>query len=131
LEQDSQPGFFLVVFADAALPTVERFSTVEALREAIMQLVDAEVYAVAFHGHHLPVTKKPWRYLLTPSGPVPLFDLPTTAALEVDGSNYFGQSDNAHTASEELELFERERGARVVNNNYAEDDGADDELSVH
>ena len=68
---------------------VESFDTLEALVNRIKALINQDVSVFSFSGQLLPVSKPPFRHLLTPWGPKPLFDLQSDE-LEIDDTGYLG-----------------------------------------
>lgn len=75
---------------------VETFDVLTALVSRIKTLVNQDVSVFSFSGHMLPVSKPPFRHLLTPWGPQPLFDLQADE-LEIDDTGYLGM-DPIHLA---------------------------------
>lgn len=74
------------------LPTgdfvVETFSTPENLASRLKELIDRDVSVYCFSGDRLPISKPPYRYLMTPEYNVALYDVPETP--EPDASGYLG-----------------------------------------
>lgn len=67
----------------------EIFSTLDELTARLTELVDKDVSVSCFAGIQLPVSKPPFRHLMTPWGNKPLFAAPT-GELEADDSGYLG-----------------------------------------
>lgn len=92
---DAQPQppagtLFGVVILDAAGAfTTETFDTPDALVARLVELIDKDVSVSCFAGHPLPISKPPFRHLLTPWGNKPLFVLPGDE-LEADETGYLG-----------------------------------------
>lgn len=64
------------------------FESLEKLVNCVKELVDKDVSVFTFVGAQLKISKPPFRHLLTPWGPQPLFDVPTT--FEPDETGYLG-----------------------------------------
>lgn len=77
-----------VLAADGNL-TTQSFDTLDELTAHLKTLVDRDVSVACFAGTRLGISKPPFRHLLTPWGPQPLFDAPTDN-LEEDESGYLG-----------------------------------------
>ena len=87
---DIPPNKFYAVILDAAgLFTVEEFDTLDKLVARLKALVDHDVSVFSFAGTQLKVSKPPFRHLLTPWGPQPLFTV-QAEQLEEDSSGYLG-----------------------------------------
>lgn len=67
----------------------EVFDTLDELVAHLAALVDKDVSVSCFAGQPLPISKPPFRHLLTPWGNKPLFTLPADA-LEQDATGYLG-----------------------------------------
>lgn len=67
----------------------EVFDTLDALTARLTELVDKDVSVACFAGQPLPISKPPFRHLLTPWGNKPLFVLPQ-GELEPDTTGYLG-----------------------------------------
>jgi hypothetical protein len=90
---DKQPAkgtkFYAVILHANGDFGVETFDALDNLVNRIKALVDKDVSVFSFSGHLLPVSKPPFRHLLTPWGPKPLFDLQPDE-LEIDDTGYLG-----------------------------------------
>jgi hypothetical protein len=90
---DKQPTkgtkFYAVILQASGDFGVETFDTLDALVNRIKALVNQDVSVFSFAGNLLPVSKPPFRHLLTPWGPKPLFDLQADE-LEIDDTGYLG-----------------------------------------
>lgn len=69
--------------------TVESFTNVQDLAIRLKALIDRDVSVFPFVGQRLFISKPPMRYLMTPDGNVPLFDI-NAAQLEPDDNGYLG-----------------------------------------
>jgi hypothetical protein len=68
---------------------VEEFDDVEALAAALKNLINKDVSVFPFMGQRLHISKPPLRFLMLPTGNVPLFDVQTDN-LEPDTTGYLG-----------------------------------------
>lgn len=66
----------------------EEFDDIDALVARLKNLIDQDVSVSCFMGARLPISKPPFRHLLTPGGAKPLFDVPQS--LEPDDTGYLG-----------------------------------------
>lgn len=94
-------AFYLATQPEDGLLRVEQFDTIEKLQQALIAAIGTEAAVVPFMGHHLKVSKGPWRYLVTPFGNLPLFNVPGPGEIEVDDSGWLGKQ------SQELVIPER------------------------
>lgn len=89
--------FYLVVLHPDGDLNRETHDTLGEITERIAALVNHDVSVFAFSGHQLQISKPPFRHLLTPWGPQPLFAI-DDHALEPDDTGYLGV-DAIHLAS--------------------------------
>lgn len=90
------PKFYLVILhADGDL-SLEEHETLQELVARIKKLVNQDVSVFSFSGTQLRISKPPFRHLITPWGPQPLFDM-DTGNLEPDETGYLGD-DPIHLA---------------------------------
>lgn len=80
--------FYAVMLHSDGRFLTEEFDDVDALTTRLKTLIDQDVSVSCFMGARLPISKPPFRHLLTPWGARPLFDVPET--LEPDDSGYLG-----------------------------------------
>lgn len=73
--------------------TAEVFESAEALAARLKTLVNRDVSVACYRGQRLNVSKPPMRYLMTPTGNIPLFESATE--IEPDDTGYLGV-DPAH-----------------------------------
>ena len=66
----------------------ESFADLPTLAARLKELIDRDVSVSCFKGARLRISKPPYRYLLTPDGNVPLYEVP--ADLEPDDTGYLG-----------------------------------------
>lgn len=87
-DQSAERYYAAILTADGDFK-VEEFSERDALVVRLKELVDRDVSVFSFAGVRLPISKPPFRHLLTPWGNIPLFDIPKDS-LEPDDSGYMG-----------------------------------------
>ena len=68
--------FHLMVLPEAGWPTFEEYDDVTQLIARIKEMIGQPFCLFAFLGFRLPITNGPLRYLHTPMGALPLFDIP-------------------------------------------------------
>jgi hypothetical protein len=83
------PKFYAAILHADGTYNVEEFETLDLLVARVKGLVDRDVSVFSFAGTRLQISKPPFRHLLTPWGPQPLFD-PPGENLEPDDSGYLG-----------------------------------------
>jgi hypothetical protein len=93
IEKEKQPGkgikFYAAILHASGDFGVEAFDALEQLVSRLKTLIDQDVSVFSFSGQMLPVSKPPFRHLLTPWGPKPLFDV-QAEDLEIDDTGYLG-----------------------------------------
>ena len=72
--------FTLMVLPEDGWPAFEDFEDVGLLVGRIKQLVGTQCCLFAFLGHRLDITAGPHRFLQTPMGALPLFDIPAAGS---------------------------------------------------
>lgn len=72
--------FHLMVLPEAGWPTFEAYDDVTQLVARVKALIGQPYCLFAFLGFRLPITNGPLRYLQTPMGALPLFDIPNADA---------------------------------------------------
>lgn len=65
-----------MVFPEDDWPRCEEFDDVKQLINRIKEMLGKPCHLYPFLGNKLTITKGPNHYLMTPMGPLPLFDLP-------------------------------------------------------
>lgn len=88
-EQKPPQVFGAVILTHDGEFKTETFPTLDELVSRLTTLVDKDVSVACFAGTPLPLSKPPFRHLLTPWGNKPLFVLPQ-AELEQDETGYLG-----------------------------------------
>ena len=94
VDEQPKPQIDVVKFYAAILHadgtyTVEEFEQLPQLVERVKSLIDRDVSVFSFAGTRLQISKPPFRHLLTPWGPQPLFN-PPSENLEPDETGYLG-----------------------------------------
>ena len=86
---DALTQFYLVILHPDGEFGRETHKTLDSLTERLKALVNQDVSVFAFSGTQLHISKPPFRHLLTPWGPKPLFDIDKNG-LEPDDTGYLG-----------------------------------------
>lgn len=106
--QHTQPQVFhlLVLPDDEPVPQLHEYTDIQLLIEQLRDLIGKSCYVFVFLGHRLHVTKGEFRYLVTPLGNFPLFELPTTVPGTCDDGWVGGPiaDDSSDTAASEFDL---------------------------
>ena len=87
-QEDPQKFYLVILHADGDL-SLEEHDTLQDLVVRIKKLVNQDVSVFSFAGTQLRISKPPFRHLITPWGPQPLFDL-DAGKLEPDDTGYLG-----------------------------------------
>ena len=117
--------FIMMVLFDDAWPKYEEFDDVQQLVRRIKELLGKPCALSVFLGCRLHITQGPNRYLQTPFGPIPLFDLPDGNAVGVQDFGWVGPEMNTPQppttdteerllAEEDVEEFEEEPPEPIV-----------------
>ncbi len=96
-KETAESKFYAVVLQPDGEFKVEEYDDLPALVTRLKALVDRDVSVFSFSGVQLKISKPPFRHLLTPSGPQPLFDV-NSDNLEPDDTGYLGV-DPIHLAN--------------------------------
>jgi hypothetical protein len=86
-DQPQQCGV-VILTPDGEFKT-EIFATLDELTARLADLIDKDVSVSCFSGIPLPISKPPFRHLMTPWGNKPLFATPS-GELEADETGYLG-----------------------------------------
>ena len=113
--------FYLVILPEDASPRVETFSSVESLQARIMELLGTEVSLFPFMGYWLGITRGDNRFLHTPFGVLPLFELPVPDESAIDNTGWVG------TETRELDIPEHPTPPRVMEDDGEDEDTVEDE----
>jgi len=101
--------FLLVVLFDDQWPTCERFATVEGLVSRIKELIGQDVCLFPFLGAQLGITEGVNKFLTTPFGNIPLFDIPDPSEAGTATFGWVGDPlDDPEAAEQESEEAELE-----------------------
>lgn len=123
--------FYLVLLPEDGHPQREEFDNVEDMVDRIRTLIDetAEVSIFPFMGNFLPITQGPSRFLVTPYGSLPLFQLPDPSALVLEEHGYVGPPETDLPAPEtsvdpvaQARLFDEETTAPTETSQGNDDD---------
>lgn len=95
-DNDNKEKFYAVILHPDGDFKVEAYDELAELVDRLKALIDKDVSVFSFAGVQLKISKPPFRHLLTPQGPQPLFDVPA-GALEADDTGYLGV-DATHLA---------------------------------
>ena len=128
-EKESENKFYLVILHPDGDLAVEQHDTLDALVQRIKMLIDKDVSVFSFSGVQLRISKPPFRHLLTPWGPKPLFDVPTEE-FEADETGYLGV-DPVHLAAPPV-IKSPDISKSLANSadEFFDDDSADTGLGV-
>ncbi len=85
--------FYLVIIPEDGLPRIEPFDELSALQSRIIALLGTEVALYPFLGSWLGISAGPWRYLITPWGNLPLFNVPAPGDVRPDESGWVGTKE--------------------------------------
>jgi hypothetical protein len=97
--------FHLIVAPEDDMPSMETFEDIDAVRTRLQELDGQRVMVWAFAGFRMKITNPPFRYLMTPVGQLPLFDMPDNPE---DEESDPWLADGAPVALEEGEEVEAE-----------------------
>ena len=103
--------FLLVIVPEDNWPRVETHDEIQTCLDAIKELLGSNCHVYAFMGQQMKITAGPNRFLHTPMGPMPLFDIPTPDAVEEEELGWLGTDlmvDQVSHTAEEPDEFEEE-----------------------
>ncbi len=86
---ENKEKFYAVILHPDGDFKVEEYAELSELVKRLKNLIDKDVSVFSFSGVQLKLSKPPFRHLLTPWGPQPLFDI-SPDELEPDDSGYMG-----------------------------------------
>ena len=118
-KKESEACGVVILTPDGEFKT-EVFATLDELTARLTELIDKDVSVSCFAGIPLPISKPPFRHLMTPHGNKPLFAAPT-AELEADETGYLGVDP--------IHVFPPSSIQAPVKARPAEDEFFDDEIS--
>lgn len=84
--------FLLVELPEDDWPRLHEYETIEQLLEGIKTRLGQNCHLFPFLGHKLAITQGPNRFLITPYGPLPLFDIPEPDQVDEAEYGWVGQS---------------------------------------
>ena len=113
--------FYLVILPEDASPRVETFAGVESLQARIMELLGTEVSLFPFMGYWLGITHGENRFLHTPFGVLPLFELPVPDESAIDNTGWVG------TESRDLDIPPHPAAAVATTDDAGDGDGDEGE----
>lgn len=110
----------VILQADGSF-TAEVFESADALAARLKTLINRDVSVACYRGQRLNVSKPPMRYLMTPSGNIPLFD--AAAEIEPDDTGYLGV-DPAHLEEPpQLGVTGSQKSGVAPDEFFSDDDG--------
>lgn len=118
-KKESEVCGVVILTPDGEFKT-EVFATLDELTARLTELIDKDVSVSCFAGIPLPISKPPFRHLMTPHGNKPLFAAPTDE-LEADATGYLGVDP--------IHVFPPASIQAPVKARPAEDEFFDDEVS--
>jgi hypothetical protein len=89
--------FYLVIVPEDADPTMRECNTIEQLTNTIREFLGTRTSLFPFLGYPLRISRGPNRFMATPFGTLPLFDLPQEDQLEFETAGYVGPDDTDFT----------------------------------
>lgn len=84
--------FLLVELPEDDWPRLHEFETIEQLLTGIKERLGSNCHLFPFLGHKLAITQGPNRFLITPYGPLPLFDIPEPDNVDEAEYGWVGES---------------------------------------
>lgn len=87
-EDTNTESFYATILHPDGTFATEQFESAELLSARLKDLINKDVSVACFKGTRLHISKPPLRYLITPTGNIPLFD--TDPVIEPDDTGYLG-----------------------------------------
>ncbi len=84
--------YHLVVLPEDDWPRTEEFDDVKDMIARVRELLDTPCHLFPFLGTKLAITKGPNRFLRTPLGALPLFDIPAEGQMDDEDHGWMGPS---------------------------------------
>lgn len=128
-EKEPENKFHLVILHPDGDLAVETYDALPELVTRIKTLIDKDVSVFSFSGVQLRISKPPFRHLLTPWGPQPLFDL-STDELEADETGYLGVDPIHMAAPPVIKSPDISKSLANSADEFFDDDSADTGLGV-
>lgn len=104
------------------------FDTLEALTEYVRGLIDHDASVFCFAGTQLKISKPPFRHLLTPWGPQPLFVPPAADNLEEDDTGYLGIDPVYFEDPPQVKMPTRQPNSGAADEFFSDDDGGTENI---
>ena len=119
--------FFLLLVPEDDWPRVEEFTEIDACVDRIKELIGEPYHVYPFMGHHMSITAGPNRFLKTPMGPVPLFEIPDPEEIDSQEHGWLGPKSNLNLppTAEEVDQNRNE----TEDTDDSDEDAGDDENS--
>lgn len=116
--------FYLVVIPESDWPTCEKFDTVDELIDRIKSLLGTPCNLFPFLGTHMPITKGPgsFRFISTPTGSLPLFDMPEPDGTAEEEHGWVGTSSDLPSYAVPAQA--ESTAGEVIEDNVPEDEPA-------
>lgn len=125
-EKPAAVAYYAVILqADGAF-TTEQFADAPALAARLKELVDRDVSVACFSGSRLHISKPPYRYLLTSTGNIPLYDPPTEP--EPDDTGYLGIDPIHFESPPQIKIPQQIKPAANADEFFSDD--SDDVINV-
>jgi hypothetical protein len=119
--------FHVVVVPEDDMPRVESFDDVSSLMAALKRFLNTENSVFPILGTFMPVTEGPYRFLMTPFGALPLFNMPTPETMVADAHGWMGgvsPGDGRPTPAPELQEPDAVADLMAAAEATSEDDGS-------
>lgn len=113
-QRTSGQQFHLLYTPADQTPQVETFDTCPALVLRMIELLGQPCFLHAFLGHYLPMTPGPLRHLRTPFGFMPLFTIPTAAAMG-EGDGWAGTAPRPEARQIQIDATNQETSPGELN----------------
>lgn len=88
-KQTPENKYYAVILTSDGDTRVEEYASASAMAIRLRELVDKDVSVFPFFGQRCHISKPPFRYLMTPTENIALFEAPTDK-LEPDDTGYLG-----------------------------------------
>jgi hypothetical protein len=113
--------FYAAILHADGTYTVEEFIELAQLVARVTALIDHDVSVFSFAGTRLQISKPPFRHLLTPWGPQPLF-APPAENLEPDETGYLGLDPIHLEGPPEIKAAQSPKGNAQSDEFFQDDD---------
>lgn len=95
-------SFHVLVIPEDNWPRVEPFDDIDATIARVKSLLGTNCHLFVFMGQRLTITKGPNRFLQTPYGSLPLFDIPAPDAVDAEDHGWVGEPMDPAIVGESL-----------------------------